>query len=254
MNNLFDWEYYLDKYPDLRVNGVHTKEQAINHWNNYGQYEGRSYHPSILLSILIPTVPSRLETFYISLINELLKQSKKYTEVEIIALFDNKKRCIGDKRQDLLNLARGKYLVFIDDDDRISNDYIETIINTIRDNYNTDCIVFDCICCVDEGEKKLCKYGIEFEYGDINDGKEWRGKPAHTMVYKSNIAKNHKYNSLNFGEDCDWVIRACKDIKNQTRIDKVLYYYDCKPNTTSETRNIDDNIIKKNIDKLFKNK
>jgi hypothetical protein len=28
----------------------------------------------------------------------------------------------------------------------------------------------------------------------INDGKEWRGKPSHTMVYKSSIAKKHNFN------------------------------------------------------------
>jgi len=27
-----DWEYYLNKYPDLRINGIHTETQAIKHW------------------------------------------------------------------------------------------------------------------------------------------------------------------------------------------------------------------------------
>ena len=38
---IFDWKYYLDKYPDLRQNGVHTQEQALQHWNTYGKNEGR---------------------------------------------------------------------------------------------------------------------------------------------------------------------------------------------------------------------
>ena len=38
----FNWQFYLNKYPDLRANGVHTKEQAINHWNKYGKKEGRT--------------------------------------------------------------------------------------------------------------------------------------------------------------------------------------------------------------------
>jgi hypothetical protein len=37
----FDWQYYLDKYPDLRINGVHTEQQAIQHWFSYGEKEGR---------------------------------------------------------------------------------------------------------------------------------------------------------------------------------------------------------------------
>ena len=39
----FDWQYYLDKYPDLRANGIHTEQQAIEHWNNFGKNEDRIY-------------------------------------------------------------------------------------------------------------------------------------------------------------------------------------------------------------------
>jgi glycosyltransferase involved in cell wall biosynthesis len=184
---------------------------------------------------------------------QLLTQCENYQEVEILGLFDNKKRTVGEKRQDLLNLARGKYLVFIDDDDRISDDYVSEILNAIKNNTDTDCIVFDCICCENNSHVKThCKYGIEFEYGHLNcDKKEWRGKPAHTMVYKSSIAKSHCYESTNYGEDINWVVRACKDIKHQTRIDKVLYYYDCQSLTTSETRGLSNNTIKQNIEKLI---
>ena len=205
----------------------------------------------VKLSILVPTVPSRIDAFYPKLIKELLNQIGSRNDIEVIGLFDNKKRTVGEKRQNLLNLANGEYLVFIDDDDRISKDYVIDIMNTIETNPSVDCIVFNCICSIEGGYGKLCKYGIEFEYGDILDGKEWRGKPAHTMVYKSSIAKKHSYISSNFGEDINWVKRASQDIKTQVRIDKVLYYYDCKSNTTSETRNIPDNIINENIQRIL---
>ena len=42
MNNLIDWEYYLDKYTDLRINGVNTKEQALQHWNTHGKTEKKT--------------------------------------------------------------------------------------------------------------------------------------------------------------------------------------------------------------------
>ena len=203
----------------------------------------------IKLSILVLTVPSRLSFFYPRIMKQLLDQCAGFPEVEILGLFDNKKRTVGEKRQDLLNIARGEYLVFIDDDDRIADDYVSTIIYALNCHPETDCVVFDCICRIEDGAEKYCKYGIEFEYGDISDT-EWRGKPAHTMVYKSSIAKKHVYSSTNFGEDCEWVIRACVDIKHQTRIDKVLYYYDCKERTTSETRGIPDNIIQENVKKI----
>jgi len=39
----FNWEHYLDHYPDLRQNGVDTKEKAERHWINFGNKEGRKY-------------------------------------------------------------------------------------------------------------------------------------------------------------------------------------------------------------------
>ena len=41
INKYFDWEYYLDTYPDLRANGIYTEKQALEHWNFYGKKEGR---------------------------------------------------------------------------------------------------------------------------------------------------------------------------------------------------------------------
>jgi glycosyltransferase involved in cell wall biosynthesis len=202
------------------------------------------------LSILIPTVPSRIELFYIKLMKELLIQIEPYkNEIELISLFDNKKRSIGKKRQEMINLAQGEYIVFIDDDDRISEDYISQIMSKLYENPTTDCVVFDSIFRLNGGVNKLCKYGVEFAYGDINNGLEWRGKPAHTMVYASHIVKKHQYIDMGNGEDYDWVKRACLDIKNQTRIDKVLYYYDAEYSTLSETSGLSDEIILENINK-----
>lgn len=185
----------------------------------------------IKLSVLVPTVPNRMDTVYPRLMKDLLKQCDGHQDVELLSFFDNKKRSIGTKRQDMLNLARGEYLVFIDDDDRISPEYIKEIMDALYANPNADCVVFDCTTTyVQSNRKVLCKYGVEFEYKRWED--EWRGKPAHTMVYKSDIAKKHHYSDKDWEEDMDWVKRACQDIKNQVRIDKVLYYYDFNPPTS----------------------
>lgn len=181
----------------------------------------------IKLSILIATIPSRINTFFPKLINELMRQIGDRTDVEVVGLFDNKKRTVGDKRQDLLNLARGEYLVFIDDDNRVAPDYIVSAIDAIYANPNADCIVYDCICTTNGTNPVHCKYGIEYNtYWESADKKQWRGPPAHTMIYKSSLAKKHVYASKNYEEDSDWVKRASKDIKIQGRIDKILYYYD----------------------------
>lgn len=203
---------------------------------------------TIQLSILIPTVPSRVDYFFPRIIRQLQAQIGTRKDIEIVGVFDNKTRSIGAKRQDLLNLARGRYLTFIDDDDRISDDYISSIMHAIEyDAADTDCIVYNTICTVSGGRPKLCKYGIEFNYGDILGGAEWRGKPAHTMVWRSSIAKKHLFHDMGHGEDVNWVVRACKDIKSQYRIDRVLYYYDAEPLKTSECYNLSDEVIAANV-------
>jgi glycosyltransferase involved in cell wall biosynthesis len=188
----------------------------------------------IKFSILIATVPSRTNTFYPRLLGMLHKQIEGRDDVEIIGLYDNKKRSVGAKRNALLNLAQGQFLTFIDDDDRVSDDYIKSIMDTINTNPDADCIVFDCITTINDNERTVySKYSINYEYSEV--GNQWRGKPAHTMVWKADIAKKHIYASQNYGEDVDWVKRACQDIKKEVRIDKTLYFYDFNVHTT-ETR------------------
>jgi hypothetical protein len=48
---VIDWEFYLDTYPDLRQNGIHTEQQALQHWNTYGQKEGRESVRNISIQI-----------------------------------------------------------------------------------------------------------------------------------------------------------------------------------------------------------
>jgi len=196
-------------------------------------------------SILIPTLESRKEMFSrlkISLDSQLV--GNLLNEVEILYLLDNRQKTIGEKRNILLNSAKGDFLTFIDDDDRVSDNYIKKIIEAITCSPDSDCIVFDCICTITSvdkhiksGRKQYCKYGIEFDYtkqdpwtesniAERTEMEQWRGKPSHTMVWKSLLAKNVMFPNQNVGEDFDWVKRMWPKIKKQIRINEVLYYYD----------------------------
>ncbi len=69
------------------------------------------------LSILIPSIPSRFERA-IKLYNEILAMCEGL-DIEVLMLTDNKKRTIGEKREALKNLSKGKYFMFVDDDDSL---------------------------------------------------------------------------------------------------------------------------------------
>jgi hypothetical protein len=38
---MFDWEYYINRYKDLQLANITTKELALAHWIKYGKKEGR---------------------------------------------------------------------------------------------------------------------------------------------------------------------------------------------------------------------
>lgn len=187
----------------------------------------------IKLSILILTTPRRLETFCPKIIRELECQVANRNDIEIICVYDNLKRSVGHKRNDLLYMAQGKYVTFIDDDDRIASDYIDSIMKCIEDNYDVDIICFHCICTINNMKQQYCKYSKDYNYEE--KGTDWCGKPAHTMVWKATIAKKHHYEDKQYGEDVSWVKKAVLDIHTEVQINKVLYYYDFN-GEISETR------------------
>ena len=187
------------------------------------------------LSILIPSLPIRTGNFLYRILEELDYQIGELErgDIELLVFTDNKMQSIGKKRNDLIGLSTGDFIVFVDDDDRVSPDYVSSIIKTIDENKDADCIVFDSLCTIsnslDDNVKSYsfpCKYGIEFEVKGHTETTPWYGKPAHTMVWNRKIMEKHAFPDLIRKEDIVWVESAWRDIKNQVRIDKILYFYD----------------------------
>lgn len=78
-------------------------------------------------SILIPSVVDRAPLLD-RLIKKLEPQVKQFRgEVEVVIFWNNYERQLGELRQLMLVDAKGEYLNFIDDDDLVVDDYVETI-------------------------------------------------------------------------------------------------------------------------------
>ena len=89
-------------------------------------------------SILIPTIPGR-EASLKSLmegIREKVDRLAPGLRVDIVINFDNREKSVGRKREELLQGATGKYMSFIDDDDQITDAYVEDIRDTIAGGYH----------------------------------------------------------------------------------------------------------------------
>ena len=186
------------------------------------------------LSILIPTVHNRRNTFLPRILEQVYSQYDKLTEqeqkeVEILVLMDNKTIMLGDKRNLMIDQAQGEYVVFVDDDDRLSEDYIKSILDATRQN--SDVITFKAEVTLNGDTPKLCYYSIEYTR-DFNDKEAYYKIPNHICEVKKNIAEIVEFPSVLYGEDSGYSKKLKQFLKTETNIDKTLYYYDFNTETT----------------------
>jgi glycosyltransferase involved in cell wall biosynthesis len=183
------------------------------------------------LTIAVPAIASRFNTTLPKVLGALFEQAQG-KPVEVKVMLDNKKATLSEKRNQAIAHARGGFIAFVDDDDRVEPDYIDKLLEAIRANPDADCIVFDVMVHGYSPEPKLCKYGTEFQEG--NGAEAYFRKPNHVMAYRVELAQKYKFVNAYMEEDLVWSRQASRDIKKQIRIEKVLYHYLFDPKTTQQ--------------------
>lgn len=176
------------------------------------------------LSILIPTLPIR-EKLSSVLFLRLKEQKKAFPEQIEILTNDNTSISIGAKRQLMLQAAQGEYLCFIDDDDRIADNYIELVMAGIATN--PDCCSLNGIITTDGKDPKPFKHSIEYKEMYDQDGIYYR-PPNHLNVVRSSIAKQMVFPDWQRSEDSNYCfqLRDSGLLKTEYKIEPVIYYYD----------------------------
>ena len=175
------------------------------------------------LSILIPTLTDRIESFN-KLYHSLNTQATD--EVEILVLSDSGEATIGTKRNLLLEAAKGDYLCFTDDDDLVSSDYVETLLKAIESE--PDCVSLRGVITWKGENPEIFEHSIKYDsYKTTDNVIKYERFPNHLNCIKSSIAKQFKFQEKNFGEDTEWAIQL-KDsglLKKEIFVDKILYHY-----------------------------
>jgi len=192
---------------------------------------------NIKLSVLILSIPSRLH-FLKPLMEKLEDQIGDRQDVEIISLMDNKSFGISEKRNELMKLARGSHLTWIDDDDDVADNYISKLTEAIYCNPQVDVISFNQLCYLEGIEAKVfSKMGNPHEDVTIDPSNPSRYKdtlrpPYHWCVWKTSLAKleNFRSNVLiqgsDVGEDIDWLSRLYPRVKQDVYLENdVLHIY-----------------------------
>ena len=169
-------------------------------------------------SILVCSIFER-RAFLNRLLDVLEPQLKP--NVELLVLNDNVKRPIGTKRNNLMDLAQGKYFCFIDDDDLVVPEYVDEVLAHIPEDPDT--IVYDSLYTENGQNPKPVKHGKDFGHYTAPDA--YYRRPNHKMVHKRSIVVE-RFQDISFGEDDEWAARHLKYIKTEARIDKVLYLHE----------------------------
>lgn len=178
-----------------------------------------------LLSILIPSVPSRLMK-----LDVLLSHIGNPSGVEVLALCDNKRRTVGAKRQALLDIARGDYVAFVDDDDWIANDYIAELLP--RCASGPDVVTFEQDATVDDFTGRIIFDARCRQDEPWQAGKEARRRPWHVCAWRRELAVRGVFTETNYGEDAAWVAQVAPLAKTFLHVPKVLHFYRHSSQTT----------------------
>ena len=188
--------------------------------------------PQPVLSILVPSVGIRRNTFAPKIMNAIYSQVdalKNPDDVEVIFLSDNKKMTVGAKRNRLVNMATGDYVVFVDDDDRISDDYVTSILKAAENK--SDVITMIAQVSINGAHPKPCHYSVSFK-DDSNTASGYQRIPNHICAVRREFALRTPFPDKMCGEDADYSLMLKPLLRTESHIGKVIYFYDYSDATT----------------------
>lgn len=200
-----------------------------------------------LLSILIPAYNA--SQFLARCLDSILCQKHVNEDVEIIVIDDGSKdrtleiikdysakcdsihyktrenRGIGPTRNELIEMARGRYFWFVDADDYVSVDSLQILVPLLlSDRY--DMIMFGFNWKSSEGVKTVTcsgEYasGLDMADHDVYNNSLW------TRVYRKSVVADHqvRFNSLQMGEDFDFIFRLIPYLGRCKCLEQPLYNY-----------------------------
>lgn len=196
----------------------------------------------MLLSILIPTIQDRIDRFT-KLYNELMRQKTVFDtfhdsigEIEVIVNSERKfldgGLSIGKKREALVQAASGKYLCFLDDDESISPDYIETLMRL--------CLQGNDVCTFRAMVKMETFWALINMRLSITDNEQLTPDktvmrpPWHICPVKSVYAKMFEFKDINAAEDFVWMEQVLKCCKTESHTDRIIFQYNHRSESESD--------------------
>lgn len=179
---------------------------------------------NIMLSVIIPY----FETFELTwnLVGQLATQNDKkkfeiiliddgcnenrfdaFGKLENIKVIHQENMGVAKTRNKGIDMAKGKYIAFIDSDDMITIDYIDTLLKAIA-TYDTDVINFNWYDMTDHIENRM-----------PHNYAPWKA------IYKKETIPKFREDREYGSEDIDFQIEIDSGKYSITYLDKLLYFY-----------------------------
>jgi glycosyltransferase involved in cell wall biosynthesis len=122
----------------------------------------------------------------------------------------------------LVDIARGQYIAFVDDDDDISEDYVSQLLTAIESN--ADVITFQQRA-IYNGLESTVHFRLGQGDGAFTPGGITRRDAWHVCAWKRDVVDGCQFLETNYGEDLAWCVQARKRAKTELHIPKILHTY-----------------------------
>lgn len=176
-------------------------------------------------TILVPTLGQRRELLCRMLDGLLPQVAQADGRVDILAYWDNGELDLADKKQALLDAAKGEYISFVDDDDTVSDDYVSSVLDALE--HRPDYVGLK-LQVYENGRPFVLSHHSLSHGGWINEGAEYyRRDVTCANPMRTDIARTARFDVVARGEaeDVPWVSQLRGRLRSEVFVDRVLYHY-----------------------------
>ena len=171
-------------------------------------------------SILICSLEERHKQL-MSLLLELYKQ--RTNEIEVLTNIDNRQKTTGTKRNELLLQAKGDYIAFVDDDDKVAENYVSRILGAVKTN--PDCVGMEgLITFASKGIVQKFIHSIKYDKWFEKNGIYYRC-PNHLSPVKRELALKVMFPDITVGEDYKYSEKLFSHLKTEVYLQEPIYFY-----------------------------